>query len=265
MEEKLPFELPKFDNVKDDGTDLGTFKSAKTLKEAYDNLRSCFTKNAMELAEIKKNLVTNSQNAENCEEDCAKSGENTENEPQNAQNEPENNDLNAIKPEISNSNEGVIAGENASDKAEIVPDSSDKTDVPEKNGEVWDNTDWSQNIEKFFVKNPSAKDYANEIAKELMQDKEAQNSSDPLLQAWVRVLEKKSQNLVLSDDFIEKNILSNQKIKNLIIQNYLNEIKTYKSAPSVILGSSGGDSRASSKKAVADMTEAKELAKKFFQ
>ena len=65
MEEKLPFELPKFDNIKEDNTDLGTFKSAKTLKEAYDNLRSCFTKNAMELAEIKKNLANNQQKYQN--------------------------------------------------------------------------------------------------------------------------------------------------------------------------------------------------------
>ena len=60
MEEKLPFELPEFklEEIKEDSSlPLGTFKSVKTLKEAYDSLRSCFTKNAMELAEIKKNLA----------------------------------------------------------------------------------------------------------------------------------------------------------------------------------------------------------------
>ncbi len=55
MEEKLPFELPSFEGeLKNDGTDLGTFKSVKTLKDAYDSLRSCFTKNAMELAKMSK-------------------------------------------------------------------------------------------------------------------------------------------------------------------------------------------------------------------
>ncbi|MBR4270598.1 MAG: hypothetical protein IKQ31_02860 [Clostridia bacterium] len=57
MEENLPFKIPTFDNVELDencGEDIGSFKSVKDLKNAYDSLRSCFTKNAMELAKIKK-------------------------------------------------------------------------------------------------------------------------------------------------------------------------------------------------------------------
>jgi len=57
--EDISINLPNFDDLEpvDDGTDLGTFKSVKNLKSAYDELRSCFTKNAMELAKLKKEVA----------------------------------------------------------------------------------------------------------------------------------------------------------------------------------------------------------------
>ena len=53
--DEISINLPNFDDMEltEDGTPLGTFKSVKNLKEAYDELRSCFTKNAMELAKLK--------------------------------------------------------------------------------------------------------------------------------------------------------------------------------------------------------------------
>ena len=49
--------LKSDEHTQHDEVDLGTFKSVKTLKEAYDCLRKTFTQNAMELAKYKKNLV----------------------------------------------------------------------------------------------------------------------------------------------------------------------------------------------------------------
>lgn len=268
MEEKLPFELPTFDNVKEDNTDLGTFKSVKTLKEAYDSLRSCFTKNAMELAEIKKNMAQNvslEQNSEKQEELCAKSDNDCVKSIKTSENDVKNDDFNAFKADILENNEEESAEKLTSDKAFVAPDNSDKVQAPEQKVGFWDNAEWSQKVEKFFKDNPSAQKYSNEIAKELMQDKEMLSSVDPLLQAWARVLEKSSKNIDLSDEFIEKNIISNPKIKNLIIQNYLSELKTYRSAPSVIASVQGSANRASPRKNVADMAQAKELAKKLFQ
>ena len=278
MEEKLPFELPEFklEEIKDDNSvSLGTFKSVKTLKDAYDSLRSCFTKNAMELAEIKKNLAQKTENLENPDkkqELFAKQDTNDQNIPKNDEKEQNMADLNEMRAEISNLDGQVIAQssdkmqnipeQNSSDKVS-APDESDKAKAPETN--FWDSADWSQKAENFFDKFPSARQHTSELAKELTKDKNLAKSEDSLLVAWARVLEQNNKNIELNDDFIEKNIKNNQKIKNLIIKNYLNEIKTYKSAPSVIVSAEGTTTQSSTHSRVTDMAQARERAKKLFE
>ena len=278
MKEKLPFELPEFklEEIKEDNSvPLGTFKSVKTLKEAYDSLRSCFTKNAMELAEIKKNLAQKAENTENLEnkqELFAKQDIDTQNSPENDKNQQAKSNLNEMRAEISNLDEQVIAQssdkmqdipeQNKLDKAQ-APNEADKAPAPETN--FWDSADWSQKAEKFFDKFPNARQHTSELAKELTKDKNLATSEDSLLVAWARVLEQNNQNIELNDDFIEKNVLNNQKIKNLIIKNYLNEIKTYKSAPSVIVSAEGTTVQSSTHFRVTDMAQARERAKKLFE
>ena len=61
MESDLNMVEPKIEEeiINEEGADLGTFKSVKNLKDAYDSLRKVFTQKSMELAKLKKeeNLV----------------------------------------------------------------------------------------------------------------------------------------------------------------------------------------------------------------
>ena len=269
MIENLPFSLPEFnlEEIKDDGsTDLGTFKSVKTLKEAYDSLRSCFTKNAMELAEIKKNMSQNADNTHNTENNTelfAKQDQNTTKAPQNNENLSKQADLNAMRAEINKSDDISPV---QSDKAQI-PDTmiaSDKATAPEKPNFL-DDADWSKKAEKFFETYPIAREHTKELAEALAKDKNFVNNENSLLAAWVKVLEQNRYNVELTDDFIEKNIVNNQKIKDLIIKNYLNDIKTLRSAPPVIASSQGVSAQGTTHIRANDMQEAKELAKKLFE
>ena len=282
MSENLPFNLPEFnlEEIKDDGsTNLGTFKSVKTLKDAYDSLRSCFTKNAMELAEIKKNMSQTDQNNKNTDikaELFAKQ----DNTPPNSleidkkgENTP---DLNAMRAEISQANEQEPVQNSQSDKVP-APDTlvSDKASAPENENSdkapaperpnFLDNADWTKRAEKFFDSFPTARAHTKEIAEALAKDKNFVTNENSLLTAWAKVLEQNRYNVELTDDFIEKNIVNNQKIKDLIIKNYLNNIKSFRSAPPVIASNEGTTAQGQTHTQPRDMAEAKELAKKLFE
>lgn len=272
MENNLPFELPEFklEELKDDGTDLGTFKSVKTLKEAYDNLRSCFTKNAMELAQIKKNNIQKNKNTKIEQKVFVKSNENSQNTLNNSEKLNKIDDLNAIRQEIDNLDEQDSVEKSddlQSDKVENTPDTNvlDKDSNPPQTKEIWENADWDNKVDEFFKYFPNAKEYSSDIAKVLVNDKAIRESDSPLSNALVKTLLNNTKNVELDEEFIEKNILNNQKIVNRIIVDYLNKVKTNKSAPSVIATVEGTTVNANTHKTASNMAEAKELAKKFFK
>ena len=278
MENELPFKLPEFkvDELKQDNTNLGTFKSVKSLKDAYDSLRSCFTKNAMELAEIKKNMQQNNENIDKKEEVFAKTDTNVSKIDQNDQNQAKNSDLNDFRQEILQSNELDIIqktkkGEDIlSDKVDITPDKTilDKAESPQEvkpNVDVWENADWNSKVERFFELYPDAKVYSKELAQILVNDKTVRKSESPLTNAWIKILQNNKHEIKLDNEFISKNVLNNPKIYNLVVNDYLSKLKTNKSAPSVIANVEGASVSAGVHKTVANMAEAKELAKKFFK
>ena len=278
MENELPFKLPEFkvDELKQDNTNLGTFKSVKSLKDAYDSLRSCFTKNAMELAEIKKNMQQNNENIDKKEEVFAKTDTNVSKIDQNDQNQAKNSDLNDFRQEILQSNELDIiqktekGEDNLSDKVDITPDKTilDKAESPQEvkpNVDVWENADWNSKVERFFELYPDAKVYSKELAQILVNDKTVRKSESPLTNAWIKILQNNKHEIKLDNEFISKNVLNNPKIYNLVVNDYLSKLKTNKSAPSVIANVEGASVSAGVHKTVANMAEAKELAKKFFK
>ncbi len=217
MEEDLPFKIPTFDGVElneDSTEDIGSFRSVKDLKNAYDNLRSCFTKNAMELAKLKK-------------------GE-------------------------------AAAVFSESDKAPAPDSNVDKVETtPTKEDHIWDQADWTHDIENFFTQNPAAKQYSKELATILVEDKTLSAQKDPLLQAWVKILEK--NNKQNDAEFWEKQLTQNQAFKDKIIQEYLTNVKSAKSAPPVITSREGVTNITSPKPVVSTLNEAKLLAKKLFE
>lgn len=200
----ISINLPNFDNLDltNDGTDLGTFKSVSDLKQAYDELRSCFTKNAMELAKIKKE------------------------------------------------NEGV------SDK-EITPDNVDKAEIAPTELHIWEKSDWNEKLENFVSQNPMAANFSTEITEMIQQDKEIENSNFPLQTAWIKVLENRVQS--------EKQSEPNLDMKERIIEDYLNTVKSSKSAPKVISSREGVNNISTPKRSLDNLDEAFVVAKKLFE
>ena len=78
-------------------------------------------------------------------------------------------------------------------------------------------------------------------------------------------MQNNKHEIKLDNEFISKNVLNNPKIYNLVVNDYLSKLKTNKSAPSVIANVEGASVSAGVHKTVANMAEAKELAKKFFK
>ena len=266
---EIKIDLPDFklEELQPDNTDLGTFKSVKTLKDAYDCLRKSFTKNAMELSKIKKEQQENTlktKNAENKEEVFAKQDENATFKDKNQQNQQKSSDLNDLRAEIVNTDDHKSVENQESDKA-LTPDNEKETDKVENTPvNFWESADWNENVKNFFESNNKAKNYVKEIGKVLVQDKDIRTSSNPLQQAWIKVLENKINDNVINNADLEEIVMNNEKIKQKIIQEYLNELKSKKSAPAVISKTqiSGAEIVAERKNSALSMAEAKELAKK---
>ena len=265
-ENEIKINLPEFnlEELQPDNTDLGTFKSVKTLKDAYDCLRKSFTKNAMELSKIKKEQANSTQKAQNNEiltENDGKQARNSENLLKNDVNNEKTDNLNEFTGEISKTDESLVV-ENQSDKVKTPDSAADKvSNTPAK---IWESASWNKNVENFFNNNSKAKNYVKEIGKVLVQDKVVRDSVDPLQQAWIKVLENKVDENAINNADLEEIVMKNEKIKQKVIQEYLNSLKSNKSAPAVISKTlnSGAEIIAEHKKQALSMKEAKELAKK---
>ena len=266
---EIKIDLPDFklEELQPDNTDLGTFKSVKTLKDAYDCLRKSFTKNAMELSKIKKEQQENTlktKKTENKEEVFAKQDENATFKDKIQQNKQKSSNLNDLRAEIVNTDDHKSVENQESDKA-LTPDNEKETDKVENTPvNFWESADWNENVKNFFESNNKAKNYVKEIGKVLVQDKDIRKSSTPLQQAWIKVLENKVNDNVINNADLEEIVMNNEKIKQKIIQEYLNELKSKKSAPAVISKTqiSGAEIVAERKNSALFMAEAKELAKK---
>ncbi len=245
--------LKSDEHTQQDEVDLGTFKSVKTLKEAYDCLRKTFTQNAMELAKYKKNLVDGNN------ETGADEVVNVDKNDEKTQKNIKNND------EINKNNEKTqeVLDENKSDKVVSTPDELnvivDKVSTPTY--DKFDNAEWQEKVQQFFLDNQDARQYATEIGRIIMQNEMVRNSSEPLDKAWIQVL-KSNAKAHISNDELEQYALQNDAIKNKIIEQYLAELQHKKSAPKVISERVGTQVRAGKSPRAYSMAEAKELAKK---
>ncbi len=187
--------------------DLGTFKTVKNLKEAYESLRKVFTKNAMELAKLKN--------------------DNRE-----------------------------------SDKA-VTPDNGvDKVQTPTEDAK----SDWNASVSQFFAENENARKYSKEIGYALVQDKELKNDKSPLQKAWIKVLEQKIMDNAINNEDLEKIVMSNDMLKQKIIQEYLGKLNQKKSSPTIIDSKMCFDAfGATGAQGVFSMEDAKIKAKQFFE
>ncbi len=247
------------ENRQQDEVDLGTFKSVKTLKDAYDSLRKTFTQNAMELAKYKKNESKTEVNeiSQNSESD----DKNTKNSEKIEKNDEKTTNFTQNSEILENATTQEIA--ELSDKVGSTPDTNlgevDKVLAPTLNR--FESEEWQKKVQNFFQENEDARQHANEIGRIIMQNEDVRNSADPLDKAWIKVLKN---NLVtpLDNAKIEEYILQNESIRQKIIEQYLSELQHKKSAPKVISERGGTQPNATKSPHPLSMAEAKELAKK---
>jgi len=253
-------EQKELENSQNKEADLGTFKSVKTLKEAYDCLRKSFTQKSMELAQLKKENDIKENFEEVNETDFLSKA--TKNINKSDKNEEK---IEKIEDKVSideNSTEDL----DMSDKIENIPDdtqtSVDKVkEIEAPTTSRFEGEDWQNSVQHFFLENDDARQFATEIGRIIMQDRAVRESVNPLDKAWIRVL-KNNSNPQISENEMEKFVLQNSAIKQKIIDEYLTELQHKKSAPKVIADRIGTQVNATKTPRVLNMTDAKELAKK---
>ena len=123
---------------------------------------------------------------------------------------------------------------------------------------------WEDKVDKFLDKNPTAKDYAQDIYEEISNDDNLINMDNCLEIAFSRALEKKIvpyDKLVSNSEFLDKYIYSNKQVTDKIIENYLSNLKNY--SPVKLMGD-GGQFAISSKNRPKSIKDCGELVEKMF-
>ena len=194
--------------------DLGKFKNAQALLDAYNNLQAEFTKKSQQLSKLKQDKI------------------------------------NEEKKEIS------------SQESDNLPQNDEKS--TENDEKTVENIKLSQNFDNelnlFLEENGMAESYSDEIKSHYLD-----KNQNPFERAWASVILShiKQNDDKSNDPIINQYILSDEKVKNKIIENYLTELST--SRPPVMISSQSGerlsDIKPDSPKTLA---EAKEMVGKMF-
>ncbi len=99
---------------------------------------------------------------------------------------------------------------------------------------LYEKEDWDERVAAFLGKYPMAEEYANEIGAVLLEDKALAGREDCLDVALGRAVAKnykKPESIVEDEAFLEKHVYKNDKIRNKIIQEYLEGLSPLVGAP----------------------------------
>ncbi len=118
-------------------------------------------------------------------------------------------------------------------------------------------------LEQFLLKNSEAKDYADEIKNKLLS--QGSSSFADVENAWNSIVIEhiKADHSKAEDKIVDKYVLSDENVKNKIIQDYLNSLKT-NSSPVVISSTKGQRVSEFSSGAPSTLSQAKELMERMF-
>lgn len=142
----------------------------------------------------------------------------------------------------------------------------EKTDNVETNTPVYLDEDWNEKVYAFLENNKEAKPYAKEISQLILNDENIAKSQDALALAWSKIAIKNYKSPTESiedDDFITNVVLKSEKVKQAVLNHLTNQMKQNNN-PSLINSSTGGSYGFQKIKTPTSLTEAKELARKFF-
>lgn len=105
---------------------------------------------------------------------------------------------------------------------------------------VFDDEKWQDKVNAFFNTYPVAKEFANAIGREIIEDKDLQTQEDCLEKALLRVLCKEyisPQKLASDENFLREYIYPSESVRQVIVDDYLDGIE--KSMPPKSISSRG--------------------------
>ena len=235
---------------------LGTFKDVQSLRDAYDNLRSEFTRKSQMLAELKKSGIG----------DKVETPPNDINSESLERKEEANSDKTSVGTMHFDSKNDVKNEENAKfDKnyTNLGQENQSESKLP-----FWQRSNWDTQIKEFFEQFPMATNDRKELAKILSEDKDIEYSESPLHIAYVKLMNNKKvdiEKLIEDDDFVSK-MVSNPKIKSKIINDYLGVLnKNRLTTPKVMAETKGYEIGGSKERKPNNLGDAYNLVKKYFE
>ena len=181
---------------------LGKFKDAGALLEAYNNLQSEFTRKCQLLKSLQKDKVDQAQeetgdetnkNSEIFEENASKNMQNEENFAQTGQ-----------------------------------------LQSPAQESEDNNQEDYLRALSQFLDENQEAKAFETELKEQALKENRIKN---PFEDAWAKVVLSHLKENKTGDPIINQYVLSNEGVKNQIIENYLTELT--KSRPPLVISTQG--------------------------
>ncbi len=136
----------------------------------------------------------------------------------------------------------------------------------ENNKPFYETESWQESVNNFLKQNPNANGFASEIVNEILKDKDLANNPNSLSIAYNKILASKyipKQNLLEDEDFINNYILTNEKIKEKIISNYIKKLNN--NIPKVIASSHLSSVGLTPNKKPTTLEEARVLANNMFK
>ena len=191
--------------------DLGKFKSPQALLDAYNNLQAEFTRKSQLLSQLQKDKIDSEKLQEQ---------ENFDNEKEKSIKKQEN---------------FIELEESSQEKKETQNTEKKETKFHEQNSAVQLGDDQEQELSQFLLERPEATKYAEEIKSYL----ESKTNNNPFENALANVILSHIKTKKIGDQIIDEYVLSNEQIKNKIIENYLSELSKQK--PPLVMSSQGGE------------------------
>ena len=136
----------------------------------------------------------------------------------------------------------------------------------ENNKPFYETESWQESVNNFLKQNPNANEFASEIVNEILKDKDLANNPNSLSIAYNKILASKyipKQNLLEDEDFINNYILTNEKINEKIISNYIKKLNN--NIPKVIVSSHLSSVGLKPNKKPTTLEEARVLANNMFK
>ena len=132
---------------------------------------------------------------------------------------------------------------------------------------IYQSENWQSEIDKYLKDKKYANDFAEDIAKTIMNDKDLACMSNCLDLAYNKVVAskyKKETDLINDEEFLTNYVYANDNIRSKIVGDYINELQS-NATPPIMIKSKGDSVGLISPTKPRSMTEAKEIVERLFK